>query len=132
MLADAGVALVERARVVAAAARAPPANPKPGGASADAPARAAALASVTAADGRTFSARVFVDATYAGDVLPLANVSFAVGREGAAQYGEPLAGVRGVAKGHEFARRDSAESLLFFGSNARPSALHGCPDAHSR
>ena len=87
MLDEAGVDLIEHTRVVAAASTASNAN---------------ALASVTTADGRVFAASVFADATYAGDLLPLANLSYAVGREGIAQYNESLAGVRGVAKGHEF------------------------------
>jgi hypothetical protein len=40
--------------------------------------------------------RVFIDASYEGDVMAMAKVSYAVGRESAAQYGESLAGVRGV------------------------------------
>ena len=40
--------------------------------------------------------RVFIDASYEGDVMALANVSYTVGRESAAQYGESLAGVSGV------------------------------------
>jgi|UniRef100_UPI0037843C15 hypothetical protein len=38
-------------------------------------------------------APVFIDATYYGDLLPLAGVSFTIGRESRAQYGESLAGV---------------------------------------
>ncbi len=40
--------------------------------------------------------RVFIDASYEGDVMAMAKVSYHVGRESAAQYGESLAGVRGV------------------------------------
>jgi hypothetical protein len=38
-------------------------------------------------------ASVFVDATYYGDLLPVAGISFTLGRESRAQYGETLAGV---------------------------------------
>jgi hypothetical protein len=38
-------------------------------------------------------ASVFIDATYYGDLLPIAGVSFTIGRESRAQYGESLAGV---------------------------------------
>jgi len=38
-------------------------------------------------------APVFIDATYYGDLLPLAGVSFTIGRESRAKYGESLAGV---------------------------------------
>ena len=40
--------------------------------------------------------RVFIDASYEGDVMAMAKVSYTVGRESVAQYGESLAGVTGV------------------------------------
>ena len=43
-------------------------------------------------DGRVFAANVFIDATYEGDLLPLADVSHTAGRESRATYGESLAG----------------------------------------
>ncbi|HYK95614.1 MAG TPA: FAD-dependent oxidoreductase [Candidatus Dormibacteraeota bacterium] len=48
---------------------------------------------LTTTDGRAFTARVFVDATYEGDLMAQAGVSFTVGRESSARYGESLAGV---------------------------------------
>lgn len=39
-----------------------------------------------------FRARVFIDATYEGDVMPKAGVGFVLGREGRDKYGESLAG----------------------------------------
>jgi hypothetical protein len=45
------------------------------------------------------SAAVFVDASYAGDLLVAAGVPHAVGREAAAAYGESLAGVLGLGGG---------------------------------
>ncbi len=44
--------------------------------------------------GRTFHGHRFIDATYEGDLLALAGVSFHVGREGQDVYGESLNGVR--------------------------------------
>lgn len=44
--------------------------------------------------GRVFSARVFIDASYEGDLMARAGVSYRVGREAPTQYNEPLAGVR--------------------------------------
>jgi hypothetical protein len=44
-------------------------------------------------DGRRFGARVLIDATYEGDLMAAAGVSFTVGREANAQYGETLDGV---------------------------------------
>lgn len=39
-----------------------------------------------------FSARVFIDATYEGDLMAAAGVSWTIGREGRNQFGEALAG----------------------------------------
>lgn len=44
--------------------------------------------------GQTFRGHRFIDATYEGDLLALAGVSFHVGREGQDVYGESLNGVR--------------------------------------
>lgn len=48
----------------------------------------------TSADGRTreeFAARVFIDATYEGDLMARAGVAYRVGREGRGEYQETLA-----------------------------------------
>lgn len=44
--------------------------------------------------GRKFSAQVFIDATYEGDLMALAGVEYTVGREANSQYGETQNGVR--------------------------------------
>lgn len=43
--------------------------------------------------GREFSARIFIDATYEGDLMAKTGVSYVVGREGNAKYGETLNGI---------------------------------------
>lgn len=54
--------------------------------------------------GRRIEGRVFMDATYEGDLMALAGVSYTVGREGEAEFGESLAGVRtALARYHQFA-----------------------------
>lgn len=50
-------------------------------------------------DGATFAAGVFIDATYEGDLMARAGVSYVTGREGRDAFGEPLAGVQGVPLG---------------------------------
>lgn len=40
----------------------------------------------------TFTARVFVDGTYEGDLMAAADVEWTIGREGVSEFGEPLAG----------------------------------------
>lgn len=54
----------------------------------------ATLRSVITENGREYSADVFIDATYEGDLMALAGVSYTVGRESNATYGETLNGVR--------------------------------------
>jgi len=49
-----------------------------------------------------FRAKFFVDATYEGDLMARAGVSYTFGREGMAQYGESLAGVRPKDPAHQF------------------------------
>ncbi|WP_395752980.1 FAD-dependent oxidoreductase [Prosthecobacter sp.] len=52
----------------------------------------ARITSLTTADGTTYTGKAFIDASYEGDLMALAKVSYIVGRESTAQYGEPLAG----------------------------------------
>jgi hypothetical protein len=52
------------------------------------------IISIRVKNGVVFAAKVFIDATYEGDLMARAGVSYTVGREGREQYGESLAGVR--------------------------------------
>jgi hypothetical protein len=52
------------------------------------------IESITTLSGKTYRGKMFIDATYVGDLMAAAGVSFTVGREAEAQYGEDLAGVR--------------------------------------
>ncbi len=56
----------------------------------------------TTADGTVFRARIFIDASYEGDLLARAGVSYSVGREANAQYGETLNGIRGKTPKNQF------------------------------
>jgi len=62
------------------------------------------IQSITTLGGDTFVAKVFVDATYEGDLLAAAGVSYHVGREANAVYGEEWNGVQvGILHhGHHF------------------------------
>lgn len=53
-------------------------------------------------NGSTFHAPIFIDASYEGDLMAQAGVSFTCGRESSAQYGESLAGVRPKDPNHQF------------------------------
>jgi hypothetical protein len=53
--------------------------------------------------GRVLAGRMFIDATYEGDLMAKAGVSYAVGREGNAKYGETLNGIQTKhARSHQF------------------------------
>ena len=55
--------------------------------------------------GREFEGRMFIDASYEGDLMALAGVSFTVGREANATYGETLNGVQvGHSIHHQFTK----------------------------
>ena len=52
------------------------------------------IAAIRTLSGKTFRAKVFVDATYEGDLMAAAGVSHAVGREANSVYGETINGVQ--------------------------------------
>ncbi len=54
----------------------------------------ARLASITMLSGRTYRARMFIDATYEGDLLAASGVQYHVGREAQRTYGEKWNGVQ--------------------------------------
>jgi hypothetical protein len=63
------------------------------------------IAAIVMESGRTFAGKMFIDASYEGDLMARAGVEYAVGREGNAKYGETLNGVQTVhAQGHQFLR----------------------------
>ena len=59
------------------------------------------IQSLTTESGLTVRAAVFVDATYEGDLMARARVSFVVGRDGNRKYGETLNGVQYMHQ-HQF------------------------------
>ena len=52
------------------------------------------IASITMLSGKTFTAKMFIDATYEGDLMAAAGVSYHVGREPVAEYGEDANGIQ--------------------------------------
>ena len=58
------------------------------------------IVSATMLSGRTFTAKVFIDATYEGDLMAAAGVSYHVGREANSVYGEKWNGVQLEAYKH--------------------------------
>ena len=52
------------------------------------------ITSITTLSGKTYHGKMFIDATYVGDLMAAAGVTYTVGREPESQYGENMAGVR--------------------------------------
>ena len=54
------------------------------------------ITSITTENGSTFRGGAFIDATYEGDLMAAAGVTYTVGREPRSQYGESRAGIAGT------------------------------------
>ncbi len=78
--------------------------------------------------GRSFTAKVFIDASYEGDLMAKAGVSYHVGREANAEYGETINGIQTTgAKSHQFikdvdpyVKPGDPKSGTIFGAPATP------------
>lgn len=63
----------------------------------------ARITAIRMESGRTFTGKMFIDATYEGDLMAKAGVSYHVGRESNATYGETLNGIQTArATQHQF------------------------------
>ena len=60
------------------------------------------ITQITMEDGTIYRAKMFVDASYEGDLMAMAGVSFTFGREGTNVYGESLNGIRANTPAHQF------------------------------
>jgi hypothetical protein len=70
------------------------------------------IVSITMMSGKTYRGEMFIDATYEGDLLAAAGVSYVIGRESNRQYGETLNGVQTRnARSHQFTHKISAYSI---------------------
>ena len=89
------------------------------------------LLALRTTDGSEYRAKVFIDASYEGDLMARAGVSFTIGRESNAQYNETLNGIRDTTPFHQFLvpvdpwvkPGDPASGLLRFiqaGAGGRP------------
>jgi FAD dependent oxidoreductase len=56
-------------------------------------------------NGRVYRARMFIDATYEGDLMARAGVSYTIGREANLEYQESLNGIREQTPKHQFLAR---------------------------
>lgn len=96
------------------------------------------IISVTMESGKTFSGKMFIDATYEGDLLAAAKVSYVVGREANVLHGETFNGVqKGSATAHQVADEvdpyvnpgNPSSGLLPFIESAAPEP-DGSGDGH--
>lgn len=72
-----------------------------------------------------FSAKVFIDSSYEGDLMAAAGVSYTVGREGRAKYGESLAGrMELLPSAHQFPTPVHSDGLVNADHAANPVKPH--------
>lgn len=87
------------------------------------------IVGLTTAAGVTYRGKVFIDASYEGDLMAAAGVSYIVGRESREQYGEPLAGYYPMPiRAHG---EDVMESHCADLGGDGPHYVHGTPAAIS-
>jgi len=96
----------------------------------------ARLLAVRCENGVEVAARVFIDATYEGDLLAFAGISTVVDREGNAKYGETKNGIRTDTRHGQFDRRidpyrtpGDPSSGLLYAVQDEPLGEHGAPSA---
>ena len=70
------------------------------------------ITSLTVRNGTTYRGKIFIDATYEGDLMAAAGVSYTVGRESRDQYKESLGGVRYLDEPIKVAPYDKDGKLL--------------------
>lgn len=66
---------------------------------------------ISTESGATYYGKMFIDATYEGDLMAAAGVSYTVGRESNSQYGESLNGIQAQAYGKTLLGKTSNNSV---------------------
>ncbi len=95
----------------------------------------ARLTEIQMEDGSLFRAKMFIDASYEGDLMAAAGVSFFVGREANAAFDETLDGIRALTPKHQFTaavdpyvRPGDPASGLLPGVQDQPPGVPGAGD----
>ncbi len=94
------------------------------------------IAKIVMESGRSFEAKVFIDATYEGDLMAKAGVSYHVGRESNDTYGETINGLQMLGTVHHqfakqvdpFVKRGDPASGLLPGVTPMPEGKDGDGD----
>ncbi len=85
------------------------------------------IVSITTLSGKSYRGKMFIDATYVGDLMAAAGVTFTVGREAESKYGEDMAGVR---RGDTHPRKHYTQGAKdHFTRNVDPYGRPGHPDS---
>jgi len=81
-------------------------------------------------NGDSFTAKIFADASYEGDLMAAARVTYTWGRESQAQYHESLAGVRDETPKHQFLvnLKPDANGKLLPEISGSPAGVPGSAD----
>ncbi|GAB3985553.1 hypothetical protein GCM10028807_01050 [Spirosoma daeguense] len=94
-----------------------------------------AIQRIKLANGKTYRGKTFIDATLEGDLLHLAGVSTAIGREANSVYNETKNGIRNVTDHNQFAVKvdpyktpGDPKSGLIYGVSAEPLGEPGSGD----
>ena len=76
------------------------------------------IQSIATLDGSVFAGSAFIDATYEGDLMAAAGVTYKIGREGADEFGEEWAGVQKDARHHGHFFPDGVDPFVVAGDPA--------------
>jgi hypothetical protein len=85
------------------------------------------IESIFATDGKRYEAKVFIDATYEGDLMARAGVSYIIGREARDAYNEPLAGFQPAPLRPRTVEQMSQDSPSIGGPKNAMNYVHGTP-----
>jgi hypothetical protein len=94
------------------------------------------ITQITTNTGDVFRAKIFIDASYEGDLMKQAGVTFTSGREANSQYGETINGIQTATHGNQLPNGISPwvvpgdpSSGLLPGVNAAPAGPNGSADS---
>jgi hypothetical protein len=87
----------------------------------------ASIESLMTDDGKRYEAKIFIDATYEGDLMARSGVSYTIGRESTDTYGEPLAGFRPAPLRPRTVEQMALDSPSIGGPKNALNYVHGTP-----
>ena len=93
--------------------------------------KAKKIVSITMESGKVFRAKMFIDATYEGDLMAAAGISYTIGREANKQYGETFNGVQAAGNNGIMLNGDKVDSFAYhqFQPGVDPYVIKGKPES---